>query len=381
MSFFFASLSFILPWQALLVWGALCVLCVLFTYKIGIYIIKWQILDVPNARSHHQHVTPTSGGLAIFGGISFMAIAFMVLLVVMPSLFSPAIFSKNTPFALTGFFGIFGLYTITAILGLCDDIRPLPVIGKLVSLLLIASSLVYILGAPQAISLSFNSYTSFVWIFPTWFALFLALFWGLLSMNSVNFMDGANGLMGSVMAIAFFGFFVISLLTNAPYSALLASSMGAGILGFLPHNAQREARLFCGDVGALSLGFMYAALSLLWMKETSLPVFHAIYIAPLLILPFLGDVGLTLCRRLMQKKTLWNAHNEHLYQKLIQAGLSHKNVTHLYSAFSILMAVLLSLVLYSSFLPLSLFFLLSTVFCISLYTRGVVWCKARSPEN
>ena len=108
------------------------------------------------------------------------------------------------------------------------------------------------------------------------------------------------------------------------------------ILGFLPYNLRKTARVFAGDVGSLSLSFLFAVTVLFLISETPDQSFHLV--GPVLILPILGDVLLTLIRRARKGDNLLQAHNTHLYQRLIRSGLGHLKVSWLYALAAMLFA-------------------------------------------
>ena len=108
------------------------------------------------------------------------------------------------------------------------------------------------------------------------------------------------------------------------------------ILGFLPYNLRRKARVFFGDVGSLSLSFLFAVAALYLIQETPRDSFHLV--GPILILPLLADVLLTLVRRARKGDNLLEAHNKHLYQRLIRHGFSHLWVSWLYALVTLVCA-------------------------------------------
>jgi len=98
--------------------------------------------------------------------------------------------------------------------------------------------------------------------------------------------------------------------------ALLAAAAAAC---FLPHNWP-PARIFMGDAGSVSMGFLAGALALLGVHQRIFDIW-----TPLLIFsPFVLDASLTLARRLVQLKKFWQPHHEHYYQRLVLAGWGHR---------------------------------------------------------
>jgi len=159
----------------------------------------------------------------------------------------------------------------------------------------------------------------------------LALVW---MCNLYNFMDGSNGMAGLQ---GVFGGIVLSwLFISAGESGLASVSalVAACCAGFLPWNFGR-ARVFMGDVGSVSLGFIFGALLAggVGLTAFSLPV------ALLVMLVFLADGTLTLLVRVMKGEQWYNAHKQHMYQRLIAHGWTHSRVALYYQLINLAMIV------------------------------------------
>jgi UDP-N-acetylmuramyl pentapeptide phosphotransferase/UDP-N-acetylglucosamine-1-phosphate transferase len=154
--------------------------------------------------------------------------------------------------------------------------------------------------------------------------LFLAvlLVW---SANLYNFMDGADGLAGGMTFIGFgilaYAFFV----SGCHLEAMACLIIGASGLGFLLFNFY-PARIFMGDNGSIPIGFLAGWFSIWGYFHSAWPVSFPI----LVFFPFLADATLTLLRRVMRGEAFWRAHREHGYQRLIQMGWSHRQVSLAY---------------------------------------------------
>ena len=117
-------------------------------------------------------------------------------------------------------------------------------------------------------------------------------------------------------------------MAREPNLALLGLLCAATSLGFLLHNWP-PARIFMGDVGSTFLGFTFAAAPLLSAPDhrPELATFSVVA-----VLPFVTDATLTLLRRLLRGDAVWQAHREHLYQRLVRGGWSHRRTTLCYAA-------------------------------------------------
>jgi UDP-N-acetylmuramyl pentapeptide phosphotransferase/UDP-N-acetylglucosamine-1-phosphate transferase len=144
----------------------------------------------------------------------------------------------------------------------------------------------------------------------------LALAW---SANLYNFMDGSDGLASGMAVFGFGAYALAAYLAGAVALAALCASIAAAALAFLVFN-WHPARLFLGDVGSVSLGFLVGALGLQGWRIGAWPLWF-----PLLVFaPFMCDATLTLLKRLARRAPVWQAHREHYYQRLVQLGFGHR---------------------------------------------------------
>ncbi|HEX6929327.1 MAG TPA: glycosyltransferase family 4 protein, partial [Gammaproteobacteria bacterium] len=237
------------------------------------------MLDHPNDRSLHQVPTPRSGGLAIAAG--FLPAAVYVFL------------GTDTPVRLL----LAGWLLVFAV-SLIDDLRSLPFWARL---------LVHVLAALCVVAAPGVSQDPLV--------AGLGIFWIVWGTNLFNFMDGMDGLAGSMALVGGFAMAVALWFAGNSPLALLSAAAGLAASGFLGFNWPK-ARIFMGDAGSASLGFLFSAVSVQAVSDGALPAW-----LPLLVfLPFIGDATLTLLRRLVQRKPVWRAHREHLYQVLVLSG-------------------------------------------------------------
>jgi UDP-N-acetylmuramyl pentapeptide phosphotransferase/UDP-N-acetylglucosamine-1-phosphate transferase len=79
------------------------------------------------------------------------------------------------------------------------------------------------------------------------------------------------------------------------------------------------ARIFLGDAGSISLGFLAGALGEWGWRGGVWPVWFPI----LVFAPFIADASITLARRLLRGERFWQAHREHYYQRMVRSGIGH----------------------------------------------------------
>jgi UDP-N-acetylmuramyl pentapeptide phosphotransferase/UDP-N-acetylglucosamine-1-phosphate transferase len=148
--------------------------------------------------------------------------------------------------------------------------------------------------------------------------------------NLYNFMDGSNGMAGLQ------GVFAASVLAGLyahagdAQATVLALLLAAACAGFLPWNLGR-ASVFMGDVGSLALGFGFGALLLHGFGSGAFSVPVGLLVMAL----FLVDATLTLLSRVIRGERWYNAHRQHLYQRMIVRGWSHGRVALFYQAINL----------------------------------------------
>ncbi len=270
--------------------------------------------DVPEARSSHKTVTPTSGGLGIvaaLGAATFLMVG------------SGAIGPQ--------FGQVLSLIWAIGFLGLMDDILNLAAGFKFFFVIVISIAAVWTVG--PVTTLPFGGMDINL---PIWFSWLGSFLWVFVVVNIVNFLDGSNGLMIVVMSIASAVLASIAFAFGASDAGIVLLILVAGILGLAPFNLRPSAKIFAGDVGSLTIGFTYA-VAVLWMCSAARD-FRPVYLGPVLILPFLADSLFTMARRARRGENLMTAHRSHLYQRMIAFGYSHMRVALIYGAMTFAIA-------------------------------------------
>jgi UDP-N-acetylmuramyl pentapeptide phosphotransferase/UDP-N-acetylglucosamine-1-phosphate transferase len=246
------------------------------------------VLDVPNQRSSHSVPTPRGGGIAVIGAIGLAWVGLCAVEITPPA-------------HLVVVAGMAGL----AALCWLDDLRGLsPGVRLLAQVTAVAAGL-WVLPHGAVFQ---------GWLPPVLDVVAAALLWVWFA-NLFNFMDGIDGIAGSEAAAIGLG---LALIGDAAIAAP-AATVAAAALGFLVWN-WAPARIFLGDVGSVPLGY---ALGFLLYELALRGQWQAALILPLY---FLADATLTLLRRLLRGKRVWQAHREHFYQRAVQRGLGHDAV-------------------------------------------------------
>lgn len=280
---------------------------------------RFNVMDVPNARSSHQQVTPRGGGTAIVLTVILSIVGF--------ALFTGTTLSSQIIGYLVG-------SVLIAILGFLDDLLSLPAKQRFAAQGLVALGTVVLLGYPTQFSLPLLG-TMNIGIIGA----IITIIWIVGLINAYNFMDGIDGIAAGNAVIVGLGWLVLYGLAFNPQADVIVLTLGivSGCLGFLGHNWS-PARIFMGDVGSTFLGYTFAVLPLLISADPETPISPAaaLVAAALLLWPFLFDTVLTFTRRLLRKENVFAAHRQHLYQRLVIAGLPHPFVTSAYMVLALL---------------------------------------------
>ena len=302
---------------------------------VGVALVrKWshsrERFDVPNERSSHTIPTPRGGGLAIVLVCLTLYLAIDQIL--------------GLSFSWGYFFGAL----LVALVSWLDDLYSLPFWSRLLVHLAAAAILIIDLGFWSELNVPLISTTISV---GTTFGVLLTAGWIVWLLNAYNFMDGIDGIAGLQAAVAGVGWAVLASFLGLDSTFLLSGVVAAASAGFLIHNWQ-PARIFMGDVGSAFLGFTLASLPLIARSEAGreLPILPVAAI--LFVWFFIFDTIFTFIKRVIARRRVWEAHREHIYQKLTIEGRSHATVALIYNVASSLVIVLVLLsVLLSGIYP------------------------------
>jgi UDP-N-acetylmuramyl pentapeptide phosphotransferase/UDP-N-acetylglucosamine-1-phosphate transferase len=267
-----------------------CLLCKLIIRRAG---ARW--LDHPGHRSLHAVPVPRLGGVALWCG-----------------------FAVGGLLCSTWLTDVLDLYWLAGgallwLVSLADDRGAIAIrwrlLVQLAAAMLVLQGTTLLPGAPAS----------------AWFWLPFAVLLVLWSINLYNFMDGMDGL-AACMAIV--GFSALGILAWQQWShgfAVLCLLLVMATAGFLCFNFP-PARLFMGDSGSTGLGFAMATVGLKGFRDG----LYDWWVPLLVFSPFWLDASLTLLRRLCRGEKVWLPHRQHLYQRWVMAGCSHRQVLAAY---------------------------------------------------
>ncbi len=262
--------------------------------------IKIGAVDVPkDERRVHNKPMPLMGGLAIYISVVLSALLFLPI-------------DKTLISILAG-------GTLILISGIIDDIRDISPKAKLIFQILAA--VILILGDVkiEAITNPFTRNSSLIYL--NGLSIPLTIFWVVGITNTLNLIDGLDGLAAGVATIASLSFVFVANKFNYIPIMIISSIVAGACIGFLPYNFN-PAKIFMGDTGALFLGFILAALSIEGVMKS---VATIAVITPIIILGVpIFDTTFAIFRRLLNGKSIAEADNGHLHHRLLRMGYSQK---------------------------------------------------------
>lgn len=165
----------------------------------------------------------------------------------------------------------------------------------------------------------------------------LTILWVMAITNAFNLIDGLDGLAAGSALFSTLVMFVVALLGNLPLISLLTLALAGAILGFLRYNFN-PATIFLGDCGSLFIGFMLSALALYGAQKATTIIAVAIPVVSF-GLPIL-ETSLSVMRRFISGRPVFTADREHIHHKLLQRGMSHRQVVIVLYGVSAIFALL-----------------------------------------
>lgn len=287
---------------------------------------RFNIIDKPNERSSHSHVTVRGGGI-IFP-VSVLIYSFF--------------YGFAYPFFLSGLF-------LISMVSFVDDIQELN--GKI--------RLVF-----QFMSVGLLLFQVSLFFIPLYFVIPLAVF--LVAMlNAWNFMDGINGLTGgysllTILTLIYINDNVVSFSSQGLMTAVVLS-----LVVFIFYNFRSRARCFAGDVGSVSAGFIIAFLMTQLVVVTSNPNYI------ILLLVYGLDATTTVFFRFIRKEELLEPHRSHLYQFLAnEKGMPHNTVSLLYVLIQLIINAIL-LIFLPQKIEVLIFWLMTGLFVFVLFRFAI----------
>jgi UDP-GlcNAc:undecaprenyl-phosphate GlcNAc-1-phosphate transferase len=261
---------------------------------------RFNWFDQLDKRKIHTGEVPRLGGVGFFLSFTLVSIGFFVFVGISPSKYPVLLFT-----------GI-GLIHI---LGLVDDFRNIParfkLLGQLVAGVLVVLGGVRIPGITVfGLDLSFG-----------YLSIPLTVFWLISLSNSMNLIDGVDGLAGGVSFISSLAFAYIHWVQGSVQGVVLSLILAGSVGAFLLFN-KPKAKIFMGDSGSLFLGFMLGSLFFLGNSFDADFSFGGISVTmTILVVPILDLFG-AIIRRVRKGLPIFSPDREHLHHKLLDFGFT-----------------------------------------------------------
>jgi UDP-GlcNAc:undecaprenyl-phosphate GlcNAc-1-phosphate transferase len=285
---------------------------------------RFGLIDKPGKFPHKTHTVPTplAGGTVL--------ILCLVLLSIFFGLWDIK-FSKALVLA----------SVIVYFFGLLDDIRGLSAIPKLVGQILASGVLII-----SNTSVHFIESLSLPYLLPTMvksFDLILTLFWLIGVTNAMNMIDSMDGIAVGLSGIAFLFFILVTSLSGQLYLAKISILLLGITVGIYFYNVT-PARLFLGDSGSQTFGFILAAIAMEYAPVGLSPV--SSWFVPILLVGMpIFDTTLVVYSRVRRNIPFYKANLDHTYHRLVAFGLDERRaVLTIHMA-----AIVLSLIAFITF--------------------------------
>lgn len=312
---------------------------------------RFRLVDQPDARKVHKKAVPRTGGAAI---VLAVTAGWMIFPVSFPGL----------PYILFGSF-------VIVLTGIIDDIYTLSPIYKLFGQMIAA-----IIPLSAGITISKFMLPFYGEINLDIMSYLITFIWIIFVTNSINLIDGLDGLAVGVSTIAliimlFFAVFQHQYFLLGYIVILIGSNMGFLVFNFYP------AKIFMGDVGSLFLGYTIAMLSIAgFFKGIALTS----VLIPVIILAIpLSDTVFAIIRRMLNKQSIMKPDKLHLHHCLLQLGYSHRTTVLILYGAAALFGAFAFVFPYYNYRSATVLFLIF-LFCIELLAEYIgLTGKRRNP--
>ena len=280
---------------------------------------KTGAMDAPDARKVHKKPIPRIGGIGIYA-------AFMV------AMLSVLSFVDVTAEVKTEIIGLMVGGSLIVLVGVIDDYKNLPAKVKLVGQIIAAAVLVIAFDVRiDFITDPFGDY-----IYTEWLAVPLTIFWIVGLTNTVNLIDGLDGLAAGVATIAAVTIMMVALQQSIMLVAVLTAALAGAAFGFLYYNFN-PARIFMGDSGSMFLGFMLAGISVIGAVKSAATI---ALIVPILALglPIL-DTTFAIVRRYRGGVPIFKPDKGHPHHRLPDLAFTQRQAVLLMYVISALLGL------------------------------------------
>jgi len=282
-------------------------------------------IDYPGGRRINTEPTPRLGGVAIYVG--FLAAALLAMVITRSFDIvrtGPGMFIRVPTVAQTdrAILGIMVGATFLLAVGIYDDVRGMRPGIKFLAMVLAAAILIPFGLATQFVT---NPFTGHAIPAGPWGAL-LTIAWVLIVINTINIIDGVDGLAAGIVAIAGTTLYLTAFHKADVVAGLLAAALVGTAVGFLRHNFN-PARIFMGDSGSMFLGYVLGGVSVMGLYKSYTLISLSV---PALALGVpIADTVFAIVRRFLGRRPIYLPDREHLHHRLLDRGLTQRQTVFL----------------------------------------------------
>jgi len=303
------------------------------------------LMDVPGSADHklHDYSVPLTGGIVVLDTLIVMVM--ITGLWKIPDMLAIIVAG--------GTIGIFGLL---------DDFLHLNPIKKIIGQIIGSILLIY-LGVQVSIFDSPEFFFRTESAIDMWLNIIFTVLWLITLTNAFNFIDSTDGLAVGLSGLSSAFFLVISLSTGQFVLVYFCAILLGICIGIYFFNAY-PAKLFLGDSGTQTLGFLLASLAIIFNPKTGFQ--SSTWFVPILLFYVpLFDLILVVFSRLRRKNSIYKASRDHTYHRLASRGISIQHAVIFMHGISLIMSMVGYLCLNLSILYANIVFFLSLLLGIS----------------
>lgn len=306
-------------------------------------------MDIPkDNRRVHDHPIPRFGGIAIYCGILAAFIALSPL-------------TTQTRGLLIG-------ASFILIVGIIDDRINMPPLIKLICQI-VAAAVLWL--SDVRITVFTNPFTGNIHTIPLWISLIITLLWIVGITNTINLIDGLDGLAAGITFIASLAVAYTAYIKEMHETLTLVLAIAGACLGFLIYNFY-PAKIFMGDAGSMLLGYLMSSVSLIGIAPSkSAMLFSTIVPVLILALPIF-DTAFAIIRRVANHKPIMQADKGHIHHRIMAMGFGQRRTALALYSISAIMGV--SGILWTSAMYMGsvVLFLIAVVLVVIFLGIGIV---------
>jgi UDP-GlcNAc:undecaprenyl-phosphate GlcNAc-1-phosphate transferase len=272
---------------------------------------RYKLLDIPlDGRRVHRTAVPRLGGFALY-------LSCLIALSMLP--FVDNLLTQTLSGLKPEFLTLLVPATLVLLLGGYDDLRGANAVVKFVGLGLIATLFYWMGGRIDALSIPLFGSVQL----PAIVSFVITVVWLVGITNAFNLIDGLDGLASGAALFSSLVILGVSISQQHTLMIVVSLVLCGALAGFLRYNFN-PASIFLGDSGALFTGFLLAALSVLGTQKATTAV---AIVVPILAFGFpMVDTAMTMGRRLVSRKPVFQGDNEHIHHMLLARGWSQRRV-------------------------------------------------------